>query len=105
MEGCFKKRFGSLRYKNNLYREFRMYGIYLSIHPAEKYVMIHQKLCPSFKQNEKVKHVKHIFTFNKKAKTLREAIETASEYSLEWHAPISFCLKCFPSKNKIECTF
>lgn len=81
-----------------------MYGIYLSIHPSgtNKYVMIHQEWCSSFKQH---KSRKHIYSFNKKVKTLREAVETASEDSLEWHAPIYFCSKCFPPKNKIECIF
>jgi hypothetical protein len=82
-----------------------MYGIYLSIHPSvkNKYVMIHQKSCPSFKQHKGTS--KNIYTFNKKAKTLREAVETASEYSLEWHAPIYICSKCFPPKIKVECIF
>jgi purine-nucleoside phosphorylase len=82
-----------------------MYGIYLSIHPSvkNKYVMIHQESCPSFRQNKKT--AKNIYTFNKKEKTLRKAVETASEYSLEWHARIWICEKCFPRKNKVECTF
>lgn len=81
-----------------------MYGIYLNIHPSVnyKYVMIHQRNCSSYKQHG---GGKQIYSFNKNAKTLREAIETASEYSLEWHAPISLCKKCFRQKTTIECSF
>lgn len=81
-----------------------MYGVHLSIHPSgkNKYVMIHQESCKSFKQH---KNRRNIYTFNKNAKTLRKAIEMASEYSLEWHAPIYICSKCFPLKSKMECIF
>jgi len=81
-----------------------MYGIYLNIHPSvnNKYVMIHQKDCSAYKQHG---GGKQIYSFNKNAKTLREAIETASEYSLEWHAPIYICQKCFLKKSKVECLF
>lgn len=81
-----------------------MYGVYLNIHPSvnNKYVMIHQIKCPSYKQH---KGGKQIYSFNKNAGNLRAAIETASEFSLEWHAPIFLCKKCFPQKNKLECYF
>jgi hypothetical protein len=82
-----------------------MYGIHLNIHPSggkNKYVKIHQKRCSSYKQH---KGGQQKYSFNKNAQNMREAVETASGYSLEWHAPISFCSKCFPDKTKIECIF
>lgn len=81
-----------------------MYGIYLNIHPSvnNKYIMIHQRNCPHYKQH---KGGKQIYSFNKNAKTLREAIEMGSEYSLEWHAPMFLCKKCFPKKSRIDCSF
>jgi hypothetical protein len=75
-----------------------MYGVYLSIHPSvsNKYVMIHRDSCPYFKQH---KDRKNMYTFNKKAKNLRKAIERASEDSLEWHAPI-YMSEMLPQKGK-----
>jgi hypothetical protein len=81
-----------------------MYGIYLNIHPSpkSKYVMIHKATCATYKQ---FGGGQQIYSFNKNAKSLREAIETASEYSLEWHAPMRICKICFKRGSKSECIF
>lgn len=84
-----------------------MYGVYLSIHPSEtnKYAMIHKVSCSSYKMHARKGRAKQIYSFNKDAKTFRKAIFIANRFSLDWHAPIYICTKCFPMRKKIECAF
>jgi hypothetical protein len=84
-----------------------MYGIHINMHPSVKIkrVVIHRLSCPSYKQNTKKGHAQSEYAFSKNAKNMRDAIEKASKYSLEWQAPIYVCKKCFTAKRKFECSF
>ena len=85
-----------------------MYGVHLCIHPSgkpTKRVTIHQQNCSSYKSMSKKGKSKGMYSFNKNAKTLREAIEIASKFCCEWNAPITICKKCFPPHQQISCQF
>ncbi|MEW6556902.1 MAG: hypothetical protein AB1349_06050 [Elusimicrobiota bacterium] len=85
-----------------------MYGIYLCISPAggkHKRVVIHKRSCNFYKCMAKKGKSKGLYSFNKYEKTLRDALNFASYCSLEWHAPIVFCKKCFKIGSSIECVF
>jgi hypothetical protein len=69
------------------------YGVYLNIHPSEtqKGVTIHKLPCSSYKQHH---GGAGMYTFHKNCGTFDEAIRRASEWALNWHAPIKICRRC-----------
>lgn len=84
-----------------------MYGIHLNITPAVtgKRVVIHQRNCNFYKMMERRGRSRSAYSFNKNSRTMHDAMDRASEWSLEWHAPIKFCEKCFPIGQRIICSF
>ncbi len=72
----------------------RNYGVFLCIHPSVKIkrVTIHKLPCSSYKQQRRT--YKAVYTFRKDCDTFNEAVQRATKWSLEWHAPIKICSRC-----------
>jgi len=81
------------------------YGVFLNIHPSgtQKRVTLHKLPCHHYKQHlsKGTAKVKGMYTFHKNCKTFQEAIERASEWALEWHAPIKICKGCLKNWNLV----
>jgi hypothetical protein len=72
----------------------RNYGVTLNIHPGRtvKRVVIHKLPCPYYGQKRQSRS--GVYAFRKYCETFDEAVQRASEWSLEWHAPIKICSRC-----------
>ena len=70
------------------------YGVFLNIHPGvkEKRVTVHALPCSHYKQHRLTS--RGTYTFHKNCTTFRQAVDRASEWALEWHAPIKVCSDC-----------
>jgi hypothetical protein len=79
------------------------YGIFLNIHPSgsDKRVTIHKLPCLHYKQHLKRGSAAGMYTFHKDSLTFEDAIKRASEWALEWHAPIKVCKGCLKNWNLI----
>lgn len=73
------------------------YGVFLNIHPSavDKRVTLHVLPCAHYKQHKRKIKGAGKYTFHKNCKTFNEAITRASEWALEWHAPIKLCKGCY----------
>jgi hypothetical protein len=73
------------------------YGLHLNIHPAKKLkrVTFHALPCSHYRQQDELR--KGIYSFNKNCASFSEAVDRASEWALEWHAPIKVCTDCLRS--------
>ena len=71
------------------------YGLFLCIHPAQKKLTLHKLPCMHYKAHLKQGNAKGMYTFHKNCRNIQKLIEKASEWSLEWHAPIMPCKDCF----------
>lgn len=78
------------------------YGVHLNTHPSGtmKRVIIHAPGCSYYKVWTFKGLSKDAYTFNKNCATLRAAVDRASLWALEWHAPISLCRHCFQAGQK-----
>ena len=72
------------------------YGVFLNIYPAQtgKRVIIHRLPCKYCRQHGRSLGRKEVYTFHKDCRTFTEAIKKASDWALDWHAPIKLCKDC-----------
>jgi hypothetical protein len=75
------------------------YGLHLNIHPGEKLkrVTLQRLPCSHYKQQRGL--MKGTYSFNKNCASFSDAIERASKWALEWHAPITACAHCIGSRT------
>ena len=77
------------------------YGVFLNIHPSEtdKRVTLHKLPCGYYKQHLRRGRATNMYTFHKDCRNFEDTIRRATEWSLEWHAPIKICKGCRKNWN------
>lgn len=70
------------------------YGITLNIHPGRvsKRVVLHGLNCPAYHQQQPSS--RNLYTFKQNRGCFADAVAKASEWALEWHAPVKLCGLC-----------
>jgi len=70
------------------------FGVHLNFHPSRKVkrVVLHALPCAHYKEHRSISG--GVYSRDKNCDSFSSAVERASEWALDWHAPIKACKDC-----------